>query len=282
RVTWKVHGRYWTGRVLRFSGVVIGCFFWLWGFNYARTPLHEQLNFHPVPLDSSQLWTALNRETRMLGQLRCQLAGVDTMPLEDRNLWPSFAEDTVRLAVQTWLHKQGFPADSRVRTRMIQPQGTLFSFGASGIYWPWAGEGNLESGMHPLRILPAMAHEMGHAYGFGDEGVCNFIAYVSLADHSNTYMAYCARLDYWGDLARACRRQNPETFRNEFLPKIPEGILADEAAIRKQHAKYQELAPELRYQVYDSYLKAQGIESGMLNYNEVLMLVEAWKKKAGY
>lgn len=275
---WRARFLYWLERLLGFTGFIVGSFFWLWGFNYARVPVHEQLQFAPEPLDSLQLWSALEQETKMLDQLRFQLAGADTLPLNDRSLWPPQAEDTIRAAVQDWLARHGYPSSSRVRGRMIYPEGLLFSFGASGIYWPWAGEGNLESGMHPLRVLPAMAHEMGHAYGFGDEGVCNFIAYVSLADHSNAYLAYCARLDYWGDLARACRRQNPETFRNDFLPQIPAGILADEAAIRKQHAKYQELAPELRYQVYDSYLKAQGIASGMLNYNEVLMLVEAWKK----
>ena len=48
-------------------------------------------------------------------------------------------------------------------------------------------------------------------------------------------------------------------------------------AIRIQDNKFKELAPELRYKVYDSYLKSQGIASGMLNYDEVLMLVRAWR-----
>ena len=46
-----------------------------------------------------------------------------------------------------------------------------------------------------------------------------------------------------------------------------------------QNSKFTELAPKLRYQVYDSYLKAQGIAAGMLSYEEVLMLVHAWRVK---
>lgn len=263
-------------RLLAFTGFMVGSFLLLWGYNYARTPLAKQLSLQPEPLDSVQLWTALQRETREVVRLRNQLAGADTLPLSGRQLWPVSVEDTVRLAVQQWLESQGFPANSKVRGRMIKPDGLLFSFGASGIYWPWVGEGNLEAGMHPLRVLPAMAHEMSHAYGFGDEGVCNFIAYASLAHHNNPYLAYAAHLDYWGDLARACRRQYPDTFQSFYLPQIPAGVLADEEDIRRQHARFQELAPAIRYQVYDSYLKAQGIASGMLNYNEVIMLVEAW------
>ncbi|MBL7809143.1 MAG: DUF3810 family protein [Saprospiraceae bacterium] len=268
-------------RLLAFSGFMVGSFFLLWGYNYARTPLAKQLFLQPEPLDSLQLWTALERETFEVARFRTQLAGGDTLPLSGQQLWPVSVEDTVRLAVQQWLKSQGFPADSKVRGRMIKPDGLLFSFGASGIYWPWVGEGNLEAGMHPLRVLPAMAHEMSHAYGFGDEGVCNFIAYAALARHNNPYLAYVAHLDYWGDLARACRQQYPARFQTSFLPRIPVGILADEEDIRQQHARYQELAPAIRYQVYDSYLKAQGIASGMLNYNEVIMLVEAWQRR-GY
>ena len=133
--------------------------------------------------------------------------------------------------------------------------------------------------MHPLRQLPAMAHEMSHGFGFSDEGACNFIAYIACSEHPNTYLAYGARLDYWNTLASACRAMNPSVYDTIFRPQIPRGIVADQRAIFDQHRQYSELAPAIRYQVYDSYLKAQGISSGMLNYDEVLMLVEAWKRK---
>ncbi|HAD14314.1 MAG TPA: hypothetical protein DCF33_17980, partial [Saprospirales bacterium] len=51
--------KYWLGRILGFSGFLAGSFFWLWGFNYARVPIQEQLQFSPEPLDSVRLWTAL-------------------------------------------------------------------------------------------------------------------------------------------------------------------------------------------------------------------------------
>ncbi len=120
----------------------------------------------------------------------------------------------------------------------------------------------MESGLHPLRKMPAMAHEMSHGYGFCDEGVCNFIAYAACADHPNTYLAYCARLSYWGLLVRACRMNDPARYKNEFRPTIPAGLLADDQAIHRQHDK----------------LKAQGIKSGMRNYDEVLLLVQAWQR----
>ena len=101
---------------------------------------------------------------------------------------------------------------------------------------------------------------------------------MACAEHPNVYIAYCARLDYWNTLAGACLESDPKRYNTQYRPNIPRGIAADQHAIRLQNSKFKELAPAIRYEVYDSYLKAQGIHAGMLNYDEVLMLVWAWKK----
>jgi hypothetical protein len=282
QVTWKPKLKFWLSRGFGFVGLLVGLFFWLWAFNYARIPLEKQLGLDVQPLDSTALWQELRFETRALDSLRKVLVGNDTNALNDQRFWPTHTEDTIREAVEKWLASENFPVTGRVRGRFIYPEGTLFKFGASGIYWPFIGEGNLEAGMHPLRKLPSMAHEMSHGYGFTDEGVCNFIAYVACAQHANPYLAYCGRLDYWETVAQACLESDPERYLSQYKPFIPKGIVADVHAIRAQHRKFKELAPQVRYQVYDSYLKAQGIASGMLNYEEVLMLVRAWRKHAPF
>lgn len=269
---------YWFARLFGFAGLMYGLFFWLWGFNYARIPLPKQIGLELQPLDSTALWQELISETKALDSLRTALVGSDTNALNDTRFWPDHAEDTIREAVEKWLAGENFPIAGQVRGRFIYPAGTLFKFGASGVYWPFIGEGNLDAGLHPLRKLSSMAHEMSHGYGFSDEGVCNFITYTACSEHPNTYIAYSVRLEYWNTLANACRIIDRTRFEQQFRKNIPAGILADQQAIRIQHRKFRELAPAVRYQVYDSYLKAQGIESGMLNYGEVLVLVQAWRK----
>jgi len=274
---WQKLG-YWMVKVLGFGGLLVGLFFWLWAFSYARIPLQTQLKLDVQPLDSTALWQELRSETQILDSLRKTLVGNDTNAINDERFWPDHAEDTIREAVEKWMASENFPVGGRVRGRFIYPEGTLFKFGASGIYWPFIGEGNLEAGMHSLRKLPSMAHEMSHGYGFSDEGVCNFIAYVACTEQSNPYIAYCAHLDYWNTVAGACLESDPGRYNSQYRPLIPRGIVVDQHAIRDQHRKFKEFAPEVRYQVYDSYLKAQGISMGMLNYEEVLMLVRAWRK----
>lgn len=274
---WKF--RHWGMRLAGFFGLLLGLFFWLWGFNYARVPLATQLGLQVQPLDSTALWQELLTETQALDSLRTVLAGNDTSALDDTRLWPPDFEITVRAAVEKWLAGENFPVGGRVRARFLYPAGLLFKFSTSGIYWPFIGEGNLEAGLHPLRKLPTMAHEMSHGYGFADEGVCNFIAYAAGSAHPNAYLAYSTRLDYWSTLARACRLNDEQRFQNFRQTNIPLGVLADEGAVRRQHRKFRAFAPALRDQAYDAYLKSQGLAAGMNSYDEVIGLVRAWRSR---
>jgi Protein of unknown function (DUF3810) len=274
---WPQRVGFWGLKITGFSGVILGLFFWLWGFNYGRTPLAQQLSLRPVPLDTAALWDELCIETAALTVLRTQLAGTDTTALNDERLWPHRAEDTVRAAVKTWLAARGFPVSGRVRGRALRPSGMLLAFSTAGIYWPFAGEGNVDWGLHPLQKLPVMAHEMGHAYGFGDEGVCNFIAYAAGYRHPNAYIAYTSRLSYWRTVAVSCLQQDPERYARTVRSQLPAGLRQDVRAIEARMNEYRELFPRWRNQVYDAYLKSQGIPTGMLNYSEVIMLVRAMR-----
>jgi hypothetical protein len=274
---------FWLLKIGGFAGFLVGAFFWLWGFNYARTPLTAQLDLHPIPLDSAALWQELLLETHAIDSLRRHLVGTDTLALEGQAHWPQPAEDSVRAAVTAWLREQGFPTTGCVRGRLIGPPGLLYKFGSAGLYWPFVGEGNVEAGQHPLRQLPCMAHEMAHGYGFGDEGVCNFIAYVACTQQPNAYLAYAAHLDHWKTLLNEGRTNTPSRYRSFFADTVQvqlRGVLADVAAIRRERARYSELAPKIRYEVYDAYLNTQGVTAGMESYDEVLMLVRAWRTSA--
>jgi hypothetical protein len=264
---------YWSLKIVSFVSIILGLFYWIWGFNYQRKSVAETLNLNPVPLDTAALWDELRIETKACDSLRFILMKNDTNALNDERFFLKNTEDSLRQAVQNWLSKHNYLAKSKVRGRILYPKGLLFGFGAAGLYWPFVGEGNIDAGLHPLQKLPTMAHEMSHGYGFGDEGTCNFIAYAACYQYSNPYIAYSNRLSYWRTVAANCRQSDPERYMKTFYPFIPAGIRQDVRAIHQQMDKYDEFFPKIRYQVYDSYLKSQGIEVGMLNYDEVMMLV---------
>ncbi len=260
-----------------FLSLLIFAFLFLWGYNYGRVSLEEQIGINPKPLDKEQIWLALQAETEELVALRSQIPGAGEEAL-DRSHHPQQLERRLRTLLKTWLKENDYPAYSNARAYKIYPKGIFMRFSSSGLYFPFTGQGQVDAGLHPLQWPYVMTHEMGHAYGFGDEGTCNFLAYVACAASDDPAIAYMGRLAYWRTLATSYLRYEREAYQS-FRAALPIGMQADLNAINENLRAYPDIMPKARYAAYDAYLKAQGIKEGMLNYSRVMMLVQAWKAK---
>ena len=263
--------------LLAFLSALVFAFLLVWGFNYGRVPLENQLGIDPKPLDKAQIWEALQAETEELILLRAKIPGAGEDPL-GRSNHPPHLERRLRDLLKSWLSAHDFPASTNARVHKIYPKGIFMRFSSSGLYFPFTGQGQVDGGLHPLQWPYVITHEMGHAYGFGDEGTCNFLAYVACASSDDPVIAYMGRLAYWRSLATSYLRYEREAYQ-AFRATLPLGMQADLNAINENLRAYPDIMPKARYAAYDAYLKAQGIKEGMLNYSRVMMLVQAWKDK---
>ena len=273
---WKVKLVKGLGRFVAFVGGLVFFFLLLWGFNYGRLPLEHQLGLEPQPLKLEQLKEELKYETTLIIQLRQDIIGATDSAITFDFL-PVNLEQDIRRALENRLAQYSFPTVGEVRGRMLYPRGIFLRFSSAGLYFPWVGEGNIDAGLHPLQIPYVMAHEMAHGYGFGDEGTCDFWAYLACAQSDDPIIAYIGHLNHWRSLAADYRRYEPEQFKT-FRQQLPIGIQSDLEAINKTLLAYPDIMPRLRYVAYDTYLKAQGISEGMLNYDRATMLVYSWRK----
>ncbi|MCB0554044.1 MAG: DUF3810 domain-containing protein [Phaeodactylibacter sp.] len=256
------------------SGVVF-FFLFMWGFNYGRIPLENQLGLELTPLSLKELKAELNHETAQIKRLRNLIPGATTEPISN-NMLPASMESLLRGEVEQLLDSHGYPTVGRVRGMYVYPKGIFLRFSSSGLYFPWTGEGHVDAGLHSLQKPFVMAHELSHGYGFGDEGTCNFLAFLSCIQSKDPVIAYSGHLNYWRTLAANYRYYEPEKYR-EFRESLPLGIQSDLDAINEVLLRYPDFMPHLRYVAYDAYLKAQGIEEGMLNYDRVIMMAHAWR-----
>ncbi len=260
-----------------FAGAIVFFFLFLWGYNYGRIPVENQLSLslNSIPLDT--LEARMRSEMDVLVQLRAQIPGADTTALSTE-VFPDDLEEALRpLLVQT-LQQYDFPTVGAVRCRTLLPEGVLLRISTAGVYFPWAAEGNIDGGLLPIQRVAIMAHELAHGYGFGDEGTCSFWAYLTCYDAPDPVIAYAGRLSYWRTLASTFRRARPEVYA-DYRAQLPAGVVADLNAINANLQRFPDIFPRARYVAYDTYLKAQGIHEGMLNYNRVTLLVEAWREK---
>lgn len=248
---------------------------WLWGFNYIRQPIEHTLQFVPRPVPSATLKDKLIARLPDLIEARNAIPGIDSTAI-DVSFLPDDFENKIRSSVMQTLSQYDLPARTKVQGRFL-PKGTLLRIKTAGVYFPFVGESNIDAGLHPLQYSETLAHEFAHAYGFGDEGTCSFIAYLSLLDAEDPFIRYSLLLDYWRTLARNYLRYDNKDYQAYRLTLPPE-IVADLNAIAENRLKYPSLFPNARNKIYDSYLKAQGIKEGMQNYNRVIMLVEGYEK----
>ena len=261
--------------LLTFVSSLVTIFLWIWGFNYARIPIEEQIGFKPKALKVVEIQQALYKLTPELLEARFNLSTSDEAINESQV--PLDFEDQIVSLLRSALAKNDIPTYSDVNPRMLKPKGLLKKFGAIGIYWPFVGESNLDAALHPLQWPEVMAHEITHAYGWGDEGTCSFVAYLALQDAEDPYLRYAGLLDYWRSLASNYLRYEQEAYQN-YRKTLPLGLVNDLNAINERSRQYTEFFPKFRRKTYNVYLKTQGISEGLENYNRVLMLVEAWKK----
>jgi len=208
-------------------------------------------------------------------EARNQIPKISSTPI-DATFLPTDIENTIRRIVEEELHRLGYKTSGKVRGRLLTPKGILMRIGTSGVYFPWTGECNIDSGLHPVQIPFTLAHEFCHGYGFTDEGTCNFLAYLACIHSDIPMVQYSGYLGYWRYLASSYRRMDNENYKTYF-DEIPKGVLNDVIAIDKEIDKYPDIFPDFRDAFYDTYLKTQGISEGMKNYSRIVMLAKAWR-----
>ncbi len=273
------------GKVLQFCYSTIAFFFGvvfffmiLWGYNYDRISIEKQLGLEPKPLSLEELKNALYKQTEVVVELRAQLSkNLDTAI--SNSFLPNNIETTMREALKSVLQDLGYPTPGNVRGRFLHPKGLLLRISTAGVYIPFTAEGHIDPGLHHLQIPYVIAHEMSHGYGFGDEGTCNFLAWLTCISSKDPFLNYVGELAYWRNLAGDYRWYRPYEYLAFFDHQLPNTIKNDLRAIYAEMEKYPDIFPRLRNAIYDSYLKAQGIDEGLENYNRILVLVKAWKEK---
>ncbi|MEM6723647.1 MAG: DUF3810 family protein [Bacteroidota bacterium] len=263
-------------------GAILFFFLFLWGFNYGRIPMEDQLSLHLEPLDSLAVLQELNWTLENTIESRYTLPGMDSTEAFEPQFDLQELELSIRESTSQLLDEIDYPTAGRVRGRVLRPKGILARFGTAGVYIPWIGEAHIDAGLHPLQYAYTMSHEMAHAFGVADEGSCNFVAFRACllsADPRVQYSAWLAHLRYLlGEYRRHLEKKEEDRGAYAaFRKTLPLAIQLDMNAINQELEKYPDWVNGAFFN--NLYLKTQGVSEGVQSYNRVVLMVKAWREQ---
>ena len=257
------------------AGAVIFLFYALWGFNYARPGVVERMELDAPPLDSAALVEEFSIATR---ELNTHTAAHETILRDRLGEFDPVMEKTLAASVERRIVPLDYAEVARPRGRLLRPTGVLLRFSTAGIYIPYSGEGHVDAGMLPVQIPFTMSHEIAHGYGVTDEGECNFLAYLACTDSDDALVRYSGLISYWRYVASEYRRNFPEEYKTQYEivhPLVKETLVA----IRDNNMKYPDIMPKVRNAVYDTYLRSNGVDDGLVSYSRMVRMVSAYRKR---
>lgn len=142
----------------------------------------------------------------------------------------------------------------------------------SGYYFPWTGEAQINAEM-PRTLWPRVAaHEKAHQQGFARENEATVMGVITCLRSKDPLVFYSGALGLFVNLDRELARIDRGA-RTRVWAMLPARAVADfrnEATFWKVHDG---VAGAVSERVNDTYLKAQGVRSGVRSYGETTKLI---------
>jgi hypothetical protein len=238
-------------------------FVFLWGFNYRRVKLLDKLQVDSQAISPEGAYsfavTAIDRLNAIHDSAHA------AKPTALGSIEPELANGFNR--AQQELGNPNVAVPGRPKTTLLNP---FFSLtGVEGMTNPYFLEILIDKTVLPVERPAAIAHEWGHLAGYADESEANFVGWLTCI-HGSAADQYSGWLFAYSEIMYAVRRSD----RAGLVRLLAPGPLEDLRALSlHQQQQISPRASRLSSQVYDRYLKANRIQSGVANYGEVVALM---------
>lgn len=151
-----------------------------------------------------------------------------------------------------------------------------------GYYFPFSMEANINSVMYITNVAPTICHELAHTKGFIYEDDANMIGYLACINSDDKFLQYCGYLsvlnyvnnDFYDSIGR-----NQDTYKRHV--RISDGVADDNIFLTRENWQEVEKTAVVKTstvkkvsdKLMDTTLKLNGVEEGMLQYNNVVGLL---------
>jgi len=243
-------------------------FYMAWGIGYLRIDFHERFGIEAPEEDREFFEAFVVRYIDSLNHAYLANPYFDAKEIE-REIETMYAKhrSTLRLP-----HLYGW---QRAKRTIMAP--LITRMGVVGYFSPFTNEVHINDYDLPISWPYSLAHEKAHQFGIANEAECNLYATVICTSSKHPLVRYSGYLSTMRYLLNNLQKISPDRY-GEIAGQIDPKIIADYNSIGEHWAKA--LNPTLsamQNKVYDTYLKANKQQSGILSYSEMTSLLVAWE-----
>lgn len=274
-------------RTLEFCVWIYVWFYFAWGINYFRFPFYERTEIRHARYDEGNFQAFLEDYIKGLDS-SYTLAG-DT--LADWYLEPfhgSVFIDSLNIEeVVGEGYREIAPRFGLVQTRrnlkakpMLWSRG-MSKVGVSGYMGPFFSEFNINREELSVEYPFTYAHELAHRLGIAGEAEANLYAHWVCSRSDIPEIRFSGYFSILGYVMGNARQLLTEDEYVELYKSIRPEIISLYVVHRNYwRRKYNPQAGKVQNKVYNTYLKANRVESGTKNYSEMVgLLVSLWESE---
>jgi hypothetical protein len=248
----------------------------LWGMNYDRLGIADQLQLQVKPYSTSELH---HLTVLLVGQLNV----LDSIGRIHRSGFSHMR--TLRNGAIVAYDSLG-DRDPRFRYRNPSVKSSLFSYpgvymGFAGYYNPFTGEAQVNT-RNPLFTQPyTTCHEMGHQLGYAKENEANFVGFLAARSSPDPVFRYSVYLDLFLYAVRELYVRDSVLARS-FRDSLAPGVREDLRELQRFNRKYANPMEPVIWRLYGRYLRANRQPHGIVTYSDVTAWLIAYGRKNGW
>lgn len=255
-------------RIAAFVSVIVFFFHFLWGMNYYRVPLQEQLGIESLTYDTLTLQNTTHRHIDKINAIHFTLVDDDSIVPQTNYS----KKDIYKMASKEY---RSFKIDSlnfsfkkrSVKHSLLSIPLTYMGF--SGYLNPFTGESQVNKKL-PMTSFPiTVTHEMAHQLGFASETEANYIGYLACVNNKDPYFQYSGELMAVRYLIKEISLYNPY-LAQEYFDRLNPGIQRNIQLNRDFWDSYMTPAKPVFQKTYDQYLKVNNQSQGLRSYNDII------------
>lgn len=256
-------------QVINFFLILYLTFKILWGLNYSRLPIAEQLNI------SNQKYTTA--ELVSLGQFVInRLNGLQHIQKKQYSLQQ--LREKAKVAYDQMQEKNPFFTYHIPSVKPVLNSWVITKIGIEGYYSPLSGEANINMRLPHISLPFVTCHEIAHQLGVAREDEANLVGYLVASNSSDPMFQYSATYEVFKNIFFEIKMKSQEDYE-KLYKTLNQGTLNE---LKADRAFWQEYNSEMFAYMdvaFDRFLKLNNQAKGTDSYQDIVLWLYNIHKK---